>query len=100
MASKLDELQAQIEELTQKRAELLQKERDSVLNDINAKIKMFGFKPADLYFGKANLGVYKPAAAAKYRKGNETWSGRGRKPKWISEHLAKGGSADDFLIKG
>lgn len=99
MPDKLEELQAQIDALTQKREALLQKERDAVLNDINAKIKLFGLKPKDLHFGKATLGVYKAAPAPKYKKGTETWSGRGRKPKWVEEHLKKGGSLDEFLIK-
>jgi len=29
----------------------------------------------------------------------QTWSGRGRKPKWVQKHLDDGGSLDDLLIK-
>lgn len=29
---------------------------------------------------------------------DETWSGRGRAPKWMADHLAAGGSKDDCLI--
>ena len=39
--------------------------------------------------------------APKYRNpGNasETWSGRGRQPKWLEEKIAGGKSLDDFLI--
>jgi DNA-binding protein H-NS len=28
----------------------------------------------------------------------ETWAGRGRKPKWVEDMLAKGASMDDLLI--
>jgi len=28
----------------------------------------------------------------------QTWSGRGRKPKWASEHLKNGGVLEDLLI--
>lgn len=38
----------------------------------------------------------------KYRnKSNpaETWTGRGRKPKWVEAHLKAGGSLDDIAIK-
>ncbi|WP_136256458.1 H-NS family nucleoid-associated regulatory protein [Metallibacterium scheffleri] len=28
----------------------------------------------------------------------ETWSGRGKHPKWISDHVANGGNADDFKV--
>ena len=98
MVSKLEELQEQIEALTKQKNDLLTKERDAAINDINAKIKAFGLKPRDLYFGRT-VGVYKPAVAPKYKKGNDVWSGRGRKPKWIEDHLKKGGKLDDLLIK-
>ena len=29
---------------------------------------------------------------------SQTWTGRGRKPRWVEEALAAGGSIDDFLI--
>lgn len=38
---------------------------------------------------------------AKYRSPEgHRWSGQGVTPKWLREHEAKGGSRDDFLIKG
>ena len=39
--------------------------------------------------------------AAKYRNPNspaEVWSGRGRKPRWLEDQLAKGATVEDFLI--
>jgi DNA-binding protein H-NS len=39
--------------------------------------------------------------AAKYRNpanASETWSGRGRKPKWLEAQLALGAKVEDFLI--
>jgi DNA-binding protein H-NS len=30
---------------------------------------------------------------------HQTWSGRGKQPKWISEFLARGKSLDDFRIR-
>jgi DNA-binding protein H-NS len=41
------------------------------------------------------------SATAKYRHPENpslTWSGRGRTPKWIADHEAKGGSRDDYAI--
>jgi len=38
---------------------------------------------------------------AKYKNPNDaaqTWTGRGRKPKWAVQHLDNGGSLDDVLI--
>ncbi|MBD3739700.1 MAG: H-NS histone family protein [Stenotrophomonas sp.] len=40
--------------------------------------------------------------APKYRNPanpNETWSGRGRQPRWLAALVEKGKSASDFLIK-
>lgn len=99
MAGKLDELQEQIEALMKQKDDLLRKERDSALNDINAKIKMFGFRPKDLYFPTGNAVTKRAVVPMKYRKGMDSWSGRGRKPRWVEDHLKKGGKLEDLLIK-
>jgi len=44
----------------------------------------------------------KTVGEAKYRNPNnveQTWTGRGKRPHWIQQALAKNGSLDDFLIK-
>lgn len=44
----------------------------------------------------------KTVGEAKYRNPKnteQTWTGRGKRPRWIQEALDKGGSLDDFLIK-
>ncbi len=49
--------------------------------------------------GKASK--MKPKSPAKYRNpenGDETWSGRGRKPRWILAAESAGRSISDFLI--
>ena len=33
----------------------------------------------------------------KYKKGSNVWSGRGRMPLWVREHLDLGGTLDDML---
>jgi len=41
-------------------------------------------------------------AAPKYRNPanpDETWAGRGRQPRWMTDLVAKGSSPQDFLIK-
>ncbi len=43
-----------------------------------------------------------PKIAPKYRNPavrGQTWSGRGRQPRWIAELVASGKSLNDFLIK-
>jgi len=67
---------------------------------VEAKAKELGFNLGDL------LGNTKPKAkrakvAPKYAHPENpelTWTGRGRKPKWIEATLAEGKNLDDLLI--
>ncbi len=59
----------------------------------------FGFKLEDLMGGK----VKKPKAngVAKYahpENPTTTWTGKGRKPAWVNEHLDAGKSLEDLAI--
>ncbi len=52
------------------------------------------------YNRKSKDGEREPVAP-KYRhpeNPSETWSGRGRKPKWVEAHLEAGGNMEDLLI--
>ena len=101
MANKLDELQKQIESLQKEREDLLNKERSVVIEDINAKIKTFSLRVRDLNFGESVrvTPTGRAKVAMKYQSGTSSWSGRGRKPKWVEAHLAKGGKLEEILIK-
>ena len=37
-----------------------------------------------------------PKASPKYRKGDDTWGGRGSKPAWVKARLDGGGSLEDL----
>lgn len=41
----------------------------------------------------------KPKIKPKYQNGTDTWSGRGKTPKWLAIELNKGHTLEDFLIK-
>jgi DNA-binding protein H-NS len=93
------DLQSQIEKL-QKEAEHARKsELANAIADIHAKMKEFGISADDLGFGggkkKAGKAVRKPVAP-KYRNNatGETWSGRGKPPKWMA-----GRDKAQYLIK-
>jgi DNA-binding protein H-NS len=101
MATKLDEIQQQIEALQKQKEYLLSKERAAAIESINAKIKALGITAKDLDFagiGKKTIGP-KAAIPVKYKSGDNSWSGRGRQPKWVADHITKGGKLDDLLIK-
>jgi DNA-binding protein H-NS len=72
-----------------------QDERKVVRDKLEELAQKHGFKASDL-FGRGGKGS---KVAPKYRNPknpSETWTGRGRKPRWI---VAAGGDAKRFLIK-
>jgi DNA-binding protein H-NS len=100
------ELRARGEKLLAEAEELRVKELNDVIEDIKQKMKSYGLTAQDL--GLAGSGVTRrrkssgPAvkAVVKYRGPNgEGWSGgRGRKPRWVTEALAKGKKLEDFAV--
>ena len=100
------ELMAKAEKLLEEAEELRVKELNGVIADIKEKIQAYGLTAQDLGLaGATRKRSAKPATAkktaARYRGPNgETWSGgRGRKPRWVTEALAKGKKLEDFAIK-
>ena len=76
-----------------------EREKAKLKEQIEALVNGSGLDVADLIDGRRRKGQ---AAAPKYANPDDktqTWSGRGRKPNWLVAKLAKGGSADKFLIK-
>ena len=89
------------------------KERSKALAEMRAAARRAGFEMRDLLpelgaGGAPTRGRKKTAAkrapakvAPKYRNPDDpkvTWSGRGRKPKWIEAHLAEHGTLDAVAI--
>lgn len=82
---------------TRKKTEL-----KSVRQQVKEIIKDNGYTPADIFPAlKANM---KPTStvAAKYcnpEDPEQTWTGRGRKPKWVEAQLQKGKKLEALTIK-
>jgi DNA-binding protein H-NS len=92
----LEKLQNQIIEL-QNKADTLQHERKAtVIKEVQGKIKAYNLTAKDL--GLGGKGKSSSPVAVKYRKGDQTWTGRGRQPKFVVDHLAKGGKIEDLLV--
>ena len=104
------ELRARGEKLLAEAEELRTKELSDVVEDIKQKVKAYGLTAQDLGFS-ARTGVRRKKSSmsavkvkvkgkAKFRGPNgETWSGgRGRKPRWVTEALAKGKKIEEFAI--
>ena len=77
-------------------------ERDAVKSELAALAKSKGFDMADLFGDAPKIAKEKKTVPPKYRNpadATQTWTGRGRKPKWVVEELATGSALDDFLIR-
>ena len=69
------------------------------LAELEEKAKAMGFSLAELT-GVTATRKRTPSVARYANPANkaDTWSGRGRKPRWFSEALAKGKKPDDLAI--
>lgn len=115
---KLDKMSAnKIEALMAKaQAELARREEEDrarAANESRAKevvakaeqdLKALGFTLSDFIAGATGRKAAGPrkggTVAPKYKNPStgETWTGRGRKPKWVEAHLAKGGTMAQITI--
>ena len=96
------ELLKQIESLTQQAEAVRKAELDKVIAEIREKMDKYGLTVADLGGRKASGSGKKgnQKVAAKYRNSatGETWSGRGRTPKWLAEAEAQGKKRESFAV--
>lgn len=86
--SQYADLKAQIAKLQAQAEEARRTEIDNVIADIRQKIAEYGLSAQDLGFAVAAKRGRPPKKAplpAKYQdpKSGNTWSGRGKPPKWI-----------------
>lgn len=89
------ELKAKAEELFAKAEEARKRERQDVIKEIKKKIAEYGIRPSDLGFAVRPANKLAPV----YRgPDGKTWSGKGRKPRWVMEILARGESLDQYRI--
>lgn len=90
----LELLQKKIAEMQQKANELQQQRKDAAIAQAKELVKSFHLTAKDLGIHPDTLVKGEP----KYRHGVHFWTGKGRKPQWVVEHLGKGGSLDDLKI--
>ena len=92
----LKDLQSQVAKAIATYEERKKKEAISELED---RARAMGFSLAELM--GTPVGRKRAPASAKYANPDnrsETWSGRGRKPRWFEAALAAGKSADELAI--
>ena len=114
MATTYLDIKAQIKALEEKAEELRKSEVASVIEDMKFKISQYGISAEELGFELKPITVYKekpigqkiaeatgdkkPVEPKYASPDGKTWSGRGIAPKWVTEHIATGGTKEDFLI--
>lgn len=96
--SDLQDIQKQIDELTAKKQTILNQEKATFIESIKKQIKDFGITASELGY-KGSKGSKTSTVAIKYQHGDNTWTGRGLKPKWLNEYLAGGGKEEDIKVK-
>lgn len=78
-------------------AQRKEEEKAQVLQDMKALAEERGFDFTEIVGGKKPRRKIEP----KYRNpadASQTWTGMGRKPKWLEAELAAGKTLDDFKI--
>lgn len=92
----LKDLQAQISKAI---ASFTDRKRKEALAELEDKARALGFSLNELV-GAAPMRKRSPAVAKYANPANrsETWSGRGRQPRWFAAALKAGKSAEDLAI--
>ncbi|MFZ7320569.1 H-NS family nucleoid-associated regulatory protein [Comamonas jiangduensis] len=100
---KYKELLAQASELEKQAKDLLSQERSAQIAQIRQTMADFNITIEDLQGAsksrKKAEGGDRAKVPAKYRNAQgETWTGRGRQPRWVADHVAAGGKVEDLAI--
>lgn len=92
----LKDLQSQVAKAI---SNFVDRKRKQALIELEEKAKEHGFSLAELT-GAAPTRKRTPATAkyANPADASDTWSGRGRKPRWFVAELANGKTSDDLRI--
>jgi DNA-binding protein H-NS len=106
------EAQAKVAELQKQAAAARKENMANAIRDVKQLMAQHGLTVADLGGAgakvpktarakKASSGDARAAVAPKYRDNatGDTWTGRGKSPKWLAAKLATGATKEQFLIK-
>lgn len=95
--SQLDDL---IQRARARQIELAREKATQLRAKISAMVKAEGFAIEDVFAGSGRRGA-KRKVKPKYRNPadpSQTWTGRGKRPRWYSAALASGKKEKDLLI--
>ena len=102
----IEQLKAERDVLSAQIDQAIQSQRAEAIQNAKKIIANFGLTARDLGLGGAaattkKSGDARAAVAPKYRdpqNPSNTWTGRGKPPRWLASAMAAGKSKDAFLI--
>lgn len=98
----------ELESLTQKASILIEEKREQNLDEAYSRIVQIAQEAGLTLEELVERGTKKTVQAAKkpvkprYQNPdntNETWTGRGKQPRWLAEKIKAGAKPEDFLIQ-
>ena len=92
----LQELELKIKKA---KASVQDRTRTELREKLEAIAAAAGFKIGDLFGGRGGKGRKVAAKYVNPDDASETWTGRGRKPRWLTAKLKDGDKIEKFLIK-
>ena len=95
------ELSAQIAALMQQADAARRVERNNAIAEIRSTMAEYGITIEDLDGGRgaARRSTAGTQVPPKYRNAaGDTWTGRGKRPRWLASELAAGKTIEEFLI--
>lgn len=91
----LSDLKAQLADIQKKIEKKESEEKAQIIKDIRAKMTEYGIVISDL---EAKAKKPKGEYIAKYRKDDNEWSGKGKRPRWFKEAVANGDDMNQYLV--
>jgi DNA-binding protein H-NS len=95
----LKELQELELRVKKARANVQDRSRVDLRKKIEAMVAAAGFRMTDIFGGRGGKGRVVAAKYVNPDDPSETWTGRGRKPRWLNAKLQEGAKIEKFLIK-
>ena len=92
----LQELELRIKKA---KASVQERERAALRQKMEVMASDAGFRLGELFGGRGGKGRTVAAKYANPDDPSQTWTGRGRKPRWLTAKLSEGHKIEKYLIK-
>ncbi len=103
MSNDIDSIDQEIASLIARKQALIDAQRADKLIEAKSLIRHFGFSASELGLSKEGSKKEKARSEAKYAnpaKPFQVWAGgKGARPLWVKDHLAKGGKLEELEIR-